>query len=85
MQGDKIEGMARANTYKLESGHFLGKSKCKTCGIEVDTDQLKDWKNLPTIHRIFFYPTFMNGDAEMQAEFCDNHSKDADELFKTFN
>lgn len=55
--------MAQANTYDLEHGGFSwGGSTCKTCGGRTGSP----W-------RIFYNPTFMNGDAEWISDFCENH------------
>lgn len=52
--------MAKANTYKMECGRFLFKQKCQLCDVK------------PT-YRAFYYPTYMNGDAEWLGDFCENH------------
>lgn len=50
--------MAKANTYELEKGN---KVKCLICDFEG------------TGYTLWYYPTFMNGDAEVEAEFCEKH------------
>ncbi len=54
--------MAKANTFKMESGGFFfdPKKGCAICGAEAS-------------HRGFFYPTYMNGDAEWCGDYCDEH------------
>lgn len=43
--------MAKANTYEMESGGFNFKKHCEHC------------ETAPR-YRAFYYPTYMNGDAE---------------------
>ncbi len=57
--------MAKANTYELERAN---KVKCKVCGFEGAGFYL------------WYYPTFMNGDAEVEAEFCNAHKKAGNQL-----
>ena len=52
--------MAKAHTYKMESGGYLLRSKCRLCD------------NKPS-YRAFYYPTYMNGDAECLGDFCETH------------
>ena len=53
--------MAQANTYKWESGGY--------CFGECDIPNCKN----PPKYRRFFYPTYMNGDAETEATLCEVH------------
>lgn len=59
--------MAKPDTTQWEEGGFFGK-----CDIP-------DCKNLVR-HRKFYYPTFMNGDAECQASLCDEHYQTKKEI-----
>lgn len=52
--------MARANTYAMEKGGFSFANKCELC-------------NQKPTYRAFFYPTYMNGDAEWLGDFCEEH------------
>ncbi len=52
--------MAKPNTYKMERGGYLFKF-CEVCGKQAN-------------HRAFYYPTYMNGDAEWLGDFCEKHS-----------
>lgn len=51
--------MAKANTYKMETGGYM----FKTCCICEDK----------AIYRAFYYPTYMNGDAEWLGDYCEKH------------
>ena len=57
--------MAKANTYELEKA---AKVKCKICGLEGSG------------YYLWYYPTFMNGDAEVEAEFCLVHKQQGKNL-----
>ena len=46
--------MAKAQTYELESGGFTNRHGCNVC-----------CKNTQKTHRIFWNPTYMNGDADI--------------------
>ena len=59
--------MARANTYELETKGFGNRYGCKICGSKEGV----------IVNRIFFNPTYMNGDAEWIADFCENHKEEA--------
>lgn len=52
--------MAKANTYKMETGGYTFCDKCELCD------------NKPN-YRAFYYPTYMNGDAECLGDFCEKH------------
>ena len=52
--------MARANTYEMEKGGFSFEDKCECCSGKP-------------IYRAFYYPTYMNGDAEWLGDFCEEH------------
>ena len=52
--------MAKANTYEMESGGFNFKKHCEHC------------ETAPR-YRAFYYPTYMNGDAEQLGDFCEQH------------
>jgi hypothetical protein len=53
--------MAKADTYEMESGGFrYDKRGCAICGE-------------PASRRGFYYPTFMNGDAEWLGDYCKEH------------
>ena len=53
--------MARANTYEMDKGgYFWDERGCVICGEKPQ-------------YRGFFYPTFMNGDAEWLGDFCEVH------------
>jgi hypothetical protein len=54
--------MAKANTYELEKAN---KVKCLVCDFEG------------TGYTLWYYPTFMNGDAEVEASFCESHKQEA--------
>lgn len=56
--------MAKADTYKMERGGFIFTGTCDLC------------KEKP-LYRAFYYPTYMNGDAEWLGDFCEQH-KDVD-------
>ena len=51
--------MAKADTYKMETGGYLFKT-CEVCGEKAN-------------HRAFYYPTVFNGDAEWLGDFCELH------------
>lgn len=51
--------MAKANTYVMENGGYTFKD-CLICGKRA-------------IYRAFYYPTYMNGDAEWLGDFCKEH------------
>lgn len=52
--------MAKPHTYSMEKGGFMFADKCELCSEK------------PT-HRAFYYPTYMNGDAEWLGDFCEEH------------
>lgn len=53
--------MARANTFAMETGGYIyDKRGCIICGA-------------PAQYRAFFYPTYMNGDAEWLGDYCKTH------------
>lgn len=54
--------MARANTFAMEkSGYMFSKDRpCAICGATPE-------------YRAFFYPTYMNGDAEFLGDYCPAH------------
>ncbi len=52
--------MAKANTYRMESGGFTFRETCKLCAEKPK-------------YRGFYYPTVMNGDAEWIGDFCEKH------------
>lgn len=52
--------MAKANTYAMEQGGYIFTDKCEVC------DQKPEY-------RAFYYPTYMNGDAEWLGDFCEFH------------
>lgn len=52
--------MAKANTYKMERGGFNFTKECELCRARP-------------IYRAFYYPTYMNGDAEWLGDFCEQH------------
>ena len=52
--------MAKANTYSMEKGGYIYRTKCALC------------ENKPT-NRAFYYPTYMNGDAEWLGDYCEEH------------
>ena len=58
----ELSNMAKADTYKMESGGFSFEPKCLLCDQE------------PT-YRAFYYPTVFNGDAEWLGDFCEQHKK----------
>lgn len=61
--------MAKANTYEWEGGGLYLEGKC-----DIPTCKKRpNW-------RYFFYPTYMNGDAECEASLCDEHKE-----YKKFN
>lgn len=53
--------MARANSYDLEKANNI---TCKICGATGQG------------YYLWYYPTFMNGDAEVESEFCMVHKKE---------
>lgn len=54
--------MAKANTFSMEKGGYAyDKRGCIICGE-------------PAERRAFFYPTFMNGDAEWLGDYCKAHA-----------
>jgi hypothetical protein len=61
--------MAKADTYSWEDGgtYLEGECDIPTC------------KNRPNLRR-FYYPTYMNGDAELEASLCNEHIE-----YKQFN
>jgi len=71
--------MAKADTYSWDSGGTFLDGECDipTC------------TNKPN-HRRFYYPTYMNGDAECQASLCNEHKEykqfnTTEEIIKAFN
>lgn len=52
--------MAKADTYSMETGGYSFKERCALC------------ENKPTC-RAFYYPTYMNGDAEWLGDYCEEH------------
>ena len=44
----------------MEQGGYIFKKKCALCN------------NTP-VYRAFYYPTYMNGDAEWLGDYCENH------------
>jgi len=54
--------MAKANTYEMDKGGYQFTEKCALCD------------NKPT-YRAFYYPTYMNGDAECLGDYCEEHKK----------
>lgn len=61
--------MAKANTYRWEGGGTYLGGTCDIPGCESKPN-----------HRRFYYPTYMNGDAECEASLCDKH-----EEYKKYN
>lgn len=54
--------MARANTFEMDKGGYSwDKRGCIICG-EKEVN-----------YRAFFYPTYMNGDAEWLGDYCKEH------------
>lgn len=55
--------MAKANTYEMDKGggYFWDKRGCHVCGGK------------PVLYRGFYYPTYMNGDAEWLGDYCEQH------------
>ena len=51
--------MAKAQTYEMDRGGY----QFKTCAICGETAE----------YRGFFYPTYMNGDAEWLGDYCKDH------------
>lgn len=67
--------MAKANTYELEhSGYFWKEQGCIVCGSKEGKEPNKKYGS-DGPYRLFYYPTFMNGDAEWIADFCYKHKK----------
>lgn len=63
--------MAQAKTYQLEDFNTLNwmdEHPCKVCGAKKG----REW-------RIFYYPTYMNGDADYKGSWCNEHKKEAKE------
>ena len=56
--------MAKSNTYAMEKmgGYIPHKEGCSICGSKELT------------HRAFYYPTYMNGDAEWLGDYCKEHA-----------
>lgn len=53
--------MARADTFAMERGGYsYDKRGCIVCGDKAE-------------YRAFYYPTFMNGDAEWLGDYCKAH------------
>lgn len=53
--------MARANTYESNDvGGYMSRKDCIICGKE-------------STKRVFYNPTYMNGDAEWLGDYCDEH------------
>lgn len=53
--------MAKAHTYEMEKGGFSWDERgCAVCGAEP-------------VARGFYYPTYMNGDAEWLGDYCKAH------------
>ena len=55
--------MAQANTFSMErGGFFFTEEGCAICGEKAS-------------RRAFYYPTYMNGDAEWLGDYCENHKR----------
>lgn len=53
--------MAKPHTYKIaKGGYFSEKDGCAICGSKPE-------------YRAFYYPTYMNGDAEWLGDYCALH------------
>ena len=53
--------MAKAKTYEMDKGGYIFvKEGCAICGKKAE-------------YRGFYYPTFMNGDAEWLGDYCVEH------------
>lgn len=52
--------MAKANTYEISKGGYNLEKSCALC------DQKPSY-------RAFYYPTYMNGDAEWLGDYCEDH------------
>lgn len=70
--------MAHAKTYQLEDFGNCNwmddeDSACKVCGKRGG----QEW-------RIFYYPTYMNGDAEFLGSWCGKHKREAGEALAEF-
>jgi len=62
--------MATANTFEVDKiSGYTGKKDCAICG-ELSA------------YRTFFYPTYMNGDAEWCGDYCEKHKPTEKELIK---
>ena len=59
---NKIKNMAKENTYEMDKGGYFFKKTCALC------------ENKPE-YRAFYYPTYMNGDAEWLGDYCKEHKK----------
>jgi len=65
--------MAKANTYELEQSGYIWEARgCIVCGKKTKEDPDLPYKNTSP-HRLFYYPTLMNGDAKFIGDFCDKH------------
>lgn len=54
--------MAKADTFAMEKGGYIF-TKDRPCAICGKTPE----------YRAFYYPTFMNGDAEFLGDYCAEH------------
>ena len=54
--------MAKANTYEMEKSSHFRQEKCALCDNKPE-------------YRAFYYPTYMNGDAECLGDYCEKHKK----------
>ena len=62
--------MAKANTFGWDKiDGYVSKKNCAICG------QPSKW-------RVFFYPTFMNGDAEWCGDYCAEHKLSEQDIIK---
>lgn len=53
--------MAKANTYESNPvGGYCTRKDCVICGKE-------------SVRRVFYNPTYMNGDAEWLGDYCEEH------------
>lgn len=64
--------MARPNTFEVDKiGPYFGHKECAI----IDCKE-------KSAYRTFFYPTYMNGDAEWCGDYCETHKPTEKELIK---
>ena len=61
--------MARADTFEMDKGGYDWSMNdgCAICGQKAESNYSANF------YRAFYYPTYMNGDAEWLGDYCKQH------------